>query len=172
MSRKAFSLIELMIVIVIMGIIYTLSINGFKKISEKSSQVNLGTLKEYLIRLKPKESAKIFCLDDCSECGIYVDKIKIATLDDFLDSSVKVYQYEYFQGVQEKMQEVYFNEDDVQEDVCFSYEVNARGVGDQVFVEFKKTVYDFTNYFEGTKKYESIQDVIDDKEKLIEEAKR
>ena len=161
-----------MIVIVIMGVVYTLSVTGFKKVSEEATGVNLSNLKEYLVSLKPKKSAKILCLDDCSHCDIFVDDIKIATLDDFLDESVRVYRYEYLQGVQETMKEVYFNEDDVQEDVCFSYSVNSRGVGDQVLVEFKTKIYDFTNYFEATKKYESMEEAINDKEKLIEEVRR
>ncbi len=169
--KGAFSLIELIIVIVIMGIIYTLSVNGFQKLSEKGSKVNLGNLKEYLISFKPKKSARILCLDDCSSCDIFVDDIKVATFDDFVDSSIRVYQYDYLQGSHESMQEVYFNEDDVQENVCFSYRVDSKGVGDQVMVEFKKNVYDFTSHFESTKKYDSMQEMIEDKEQLVEEVR-
>jgi len=172
LKREAFSLIELMIVIVIMGVVYTLSVNNFKKISEESSSVNLGNLKEYLISLKAKKNAKILCLDDCSSCDILVDGEKKAVLEDFLDESVLVYRYEYLTGVQERMKEVYFNEDDVQEDVCFSYSVDSKGVGEQVLVEFKTKVYDFTNYFDATKKYESMQEATQNKAKLIEEARR
>jgi len=70
------------------------------------------------------------------------------------------------------MKEIYFNEDDVQEDVCFSYSVDSKGVGDQVLVEFREKVYDFTNYFEGTQTYENMQEAIQSKEKLIEEVRR
>ena len=172
MKKGAFSLIELIIVIVIMGVVYTLSVNSFKKMGEKSSSVNLGNLKEYLISQKPKKSAKILCLDDCSSCDILVDGIKTAVLDDMLDDSVVSYRYEYLTGVQESMKEVYFNEDDVQGSVCFSYGVDFKGVGDQVLVEFKEKVYDFTNYLQATKKYESMEEAIQSKEKLIEEVRR
>lgn len=172
MKRGAFSLIELMIVIVIMGVVYTLSVNSFKSVGEESSSVNLNNLKEYLVSLKAKKNAKILCLDECSSCDILVDGEKKAVLDDFLDDSVVVYRYEYLTGVQEKMKEIYFNEDDVQEDVCFSYSVDSKGVGDQVLVEFREKVYDFTNYFEGTQTYENMQEAIQSKEKLIEEVRR
>ena len=47
--KKAFSLIELLIVILIIGIIYTLSIGNFKKIKDSSEKkLTLKTLKEYL----------------------------------------------------------------------------------------------------------------------------
>jgi len=172
LKRGAFSLIELMIVIVIMGVVYTLSVNSFKSVGEESSSVNLNNLKEYLVSLKAKKNAKILCLDECSSCDILVDGEKKAVLDDFLDDSVVVYRYEYLTGVQEKMKEIYFNEDDVQEDVCFSYSVDSKGVGDQVLVEFREKVYDFTNYFEGTQTYENMQEAIQSKEKLIEEVRR
>lgn len=161
-----------MIVIVIMGVVYTLSVNSFKSVSEKSFSVNLSNLKEYLVSLKAKKSAKILCLEDCSSCDILVDGEKKAVLDDFLDESIVVYRYEYLIGVQEITKEIFFNADDVQENVCFSYNVNSKGVGDQVLVEFKENVYDFTNYFEETKKYESVQEAVESKEKLIEEVKR
>jgi len=161
-----------MIVIVIMGVIYTLSINSFKHVGEESSSVSLSTLKEYLVGLKAKKSAKILCLDDCSSCDILVDGEKKAVLDDFLDESVALYRYEYLTGVREIMKEVYFNADDVQENVCFSYSVDYKGVGDQVLVEFKGKIYDFTNYFETTKKYESMEEAIEYKERLIEEVRR
>lgn len=155
-----------------MGIVYTLSVNGFKKMNEEGTGVSLGNLKEYLMSLKPKKSAKILCLDDCSSCDIFLDEAKVATLDDFIDNSIRVYRYDYFTGIQESMKEVYFNEDDIQEDVCFSYSVNHRGVGDQVLVEFKTRVYDYTSYFEPTRSYASVAQMIDEKEKLIEEVKR
>lgn len=155
-----------------MGVVYTLSVNSFKKMSEESSGVNLKNLKEYLISLKAKKSAKILCLDDCSSCDILVDGEKTAVLDDFLDNSVVVYRYEYLTGVQESMKEVYFNEDDVQESVCFSYGVDFKGVGEQVFVEFKERVYDFTTYLSPTKVYATVEEATEEKDKLIEEVRR
>lgn len=155
-----------------MGVVYTLSVNSFKKMGEKSSSVNLSNLKEYLISLDANESAKILCLDECSSCNILVDGVKIAVLDDFLDDSVVVYRYEYLTGVQESMKEVYFNEDDVQESVCFSYGVDSKGVGEQVFVEFKKRVYDFSTYLSSTKVYSTLEEAIQETDKLIEEVRR
>ncbi len=155
-----------------MGLIYTFSVNAFNRLNKESQKVSLANLKEYLLSLNAKKSAKILCLEDCSRCDIFVDDNKTATIENFVDDTIRVYRYEYFQGVQEQMKEVYFNENDIQEAVCFSYEVDFRGVGDQVLVEFKTQVYDYTYYFEATKKYESMQEAIEGKEKLIEEVRR
>lgn len=172
MKKKAFSLIELLIVIVIIGVVYNLSVTNFQKRSDEVENITLLNLKKYLKSLDYKESAKLLCLDNCRSCDILVDGEKSIHLEDFLDESVKVYRYDYLSGAQEIMQEVYFNEEDIQEDVCFSYTVDKNGIGDQVFVEFKESVYDYTTYLIPTQKYNSLEEVIETKEKLVEEVSR
>lgn len=167
--KKAFSLIELMIVIVIMGVIYTLSVTSFEQRSEELTRVTLHNLKEFMQGQKYEKSVKLLCLDDCTTCDFYVDDIKTKTLEDFLDDSVRVYRYEFLSGTREVLKEVYFNEEDVQEDVCFSYTIDKQGVGDQVLVEFKENVYDFTSYLTPTKKYASMESILEYKEYIIQE---
>ncbi len=169
--RRAFSLIELLIVVVIIGVVYSLSISGFAKISDEEFKLNLGNLKEYLQNIEHKKSVKILCLDECSSCQVYVDGQKYeeasGKLDDFLDESVRVYTYDFSYGTQLKQKDIYFNEEDVEEEVCFSYEVDKKGVGEQVYVEFKEKVYDFSTYFVRTPKYASLDEALDAKEELV-----
>lgn len=171
MKRYAFSLIELLIVIVIIGVVYTLAIKSFARVADTTKQVTLVTLKGYLQSIPHEHSVKFLCLDDCSSCDILVDSKVDETLkgsfDNFLDSSVKVYRYDSYQGMQPIINEVYFNSEDVEEDVCFSYSVDKKGVGEQVFVEYNKKVYDFTTYFEQIPVYNSLSDVVDAKEKSV-----
>ena len=171
MKRYAFSLIELLIVIVIIGVVYTLAIKSFARVADTTKQVTLVTLKGYLQSIPHEHSVKFLCLDDCSSCDILVDSKVDETLkgsfDNFLDSSVKVYRYDSYQGMQPIINEVYFNSEDVEEDVCFSYSVDKKGVGEQVFVEYNKKVYDFTTYFEQTPVYNSLSDVVNTKEKSV-----
>ena len=167
--KKAFSLIELMIVIVIMGVIYTLSVQSFSNKSEESKKVTLLNLKEYMQGLEHEKSVKLLCLDDCKSCDLFVDGEKKRVIEDFLDESIRVYRYEFLSGTREVLKDVYFNEEEVQEDVCFSYTVDKQGVGDQVLVEFKESVYDFTTYLSPTKKYASLESAIESKEQLIQE---
>lgn len=167
--KQAFSLIELLIVIMIIGVVYTLAIGNFERIGDETKKVRLESLKEYLQNLSHQESSKLLCLDDCSECTVFADGEVVATLEDFLDESVKVYRYDFLLGVFEEQKEVYFNKEGVEERVCFSYAVDKNGVGAQVFVEFKELVYDFSTYFEGVVVYKSLQEAIDAKEKRIQE---
>ena len=162
-----------MIVIVIMGVVYTLAVTSFPKKGEAAiAQLSLLNLKEYLRSLEYEKSAEILCLDDCQSCDILVDGEKNATIENFLDDSVEVYRYDYRLGPQEIMEKVYFNEEDVQESVCFSYKVDKQGVGDQVLVKFHKSVYDYTHYILPTQKYSSLENAVTVKEKLVEEVLR
>ena len=158
-----------MIVIVIMGVIYTLGVTSFPTKEEEVKHLNLLTLKEYLQEQEFEKSARFLCLDDCTSCRVLLDGEGNTTIDSFIDDSIRVYRYDYLTGPMEIMKEVYFNIEDVQEDVCFSYTVNSQGIGDQVLVEYKEEVYDFTPYMTPTIKYASLEEAIDAKRKLIEE---
>ncbi len=167
--RQAFTLIELLIVIMIIGVVYTLAIGNFQRIGDETQKVTLESLKKYLQQFPHAKNAKLLCLDDCSKCQVLLDDEVEATLEDFLDESVKVYRYDFLQGVFEVQKEVYFNQEGVEEDVCFSYAVDKNGVGEQVFIEFQEKVYDFSPYLEAVKVYPSLEEAIDAKEKLIQE---
>ena len=153
----------------IIGVVYTLAIGNFAKLSDESLKLTLSNLKEYLDSTPHAKSVKLLCLDDCSECDILVDGKKSKTIENFLDESVRVYRYEFSYGVVEAEKEVFFNSDNVEEDVCFSYEVDKSGVGDQVLVEFKESVYDFSPYFSKTAVYSSVEDAVEAREELIRE---
>lgn len=152
-----------------MGVVYTLALNNFSKLSSVSGKVSLENLKEYLLAQKPKHKAKLLCLDDCSTCDVYVDANKTQSIDGFLDDSVKIYRYEPSYGFIEKQPDVFFNKDGIEENVCFSYEVDKNGVGDQVLIEYKNNYYDMATYFEPTKVYKSVQEAQEAKEDLANE---
>lgn len=172
MQKRAFSLIELLIVIVIIGVVYTLAITNMNKLSDPKEKLTLLTLKEYLLSFSDAKRVKLLCLDDCSNCDILADNEKVANVEDFLDDSVKSYRYESAYGTVEKQKEVYFNLDSVQERVCFSYEIEKNGVGDQVIIAFKNRVYDFTPYLTQTLQYDSLEEAVRFKRELREEVLR
>lgn len=161
--HKAFSLIELLIVIVIIGVVYNLSISNFKKLAKEPLKPSLANLKEYLQGIKHHENVKLLCLDDCSNCILYIDGIESEGIDSFLDRSVRTYKYEFLYGYIEERKE---------ENICFSYEVNKNGVGNQVLVEFKNNYYDYTSYFDKTNVYSSLSEASEQREILTKEVTR
>ena len=160
--KKAFSLIELLIVILIIGIVYTLSIGNFNKIKNETKQISLEGLKDYLQDFPYEKNVKILCFDDCSGCDIFVDdeKINEKEIEDFLDDTVSVYRYDFSLGM------VKLEKDN---EICFSYAIDRRGIGEQIFVEFNGKVYDFSTYLGSVPVYNSIGEATDAKEKLIQE---
>ena len=161
--KKAFSLIELLIVIVIIGVVYTISIGNFEKVKDKSETLTLKGLREYLQGLPYKKNAQLLCLDDCSKCEVLLDGEKFKELENFLDSSVRSYRYDFSYGMIDAQKD---------DDVCFSYAIDKKGVGQQVIVEYKELFYDFTSYLSAVSVYESLQEATDAKEKLIQEVLR
>jgi len=160
-----------MIVIVIMGVVYTLAVGKLQTFGEQKAEPTLGNLKEYLLSFtKDAKNARLLCLDECRDCDIYVDDVKTATIEDFLESEVEVYRYDFLQGPILKKEDVFFNEEDVQERVCFSFSVSRNMVADQVIVVYKNKAYDYTTYFTPTRVYDSLEEAVDVKENEIQEA--
>lgn len=172
MKTKAFSLVELIIVILIIGVVYTLAVGNFQNFSDKTDKLTLQNLKEYLSSLKYKNNVKILCLNKCSNCYIFLDGGKSDTLEDFLDEEVKTYRYEFHYGYTEAQKNVYFNKYGIEEDVCFSYEIDRNGIGEQLLIGYKEKYYDFSTYFGDIAVYDSIESATAAKEEIQREVIR
>ncbi len=162
-----------MIVIVIIGVVYTLAVGKLQKVSEKKMEPSFLNLKEYLLTFlkDDAQNARLVCLDDCSECTVYVDDEKVQSSKSFFDSSVEVYHYEFLQGMVKEKEDVFFNEENVQENLCFSFNINKSGISDQVIVAYKEKAYDYTTFFETTGVYDSIEDIAELKDEINQEVK-
>lgn len=175
--RKAFSLIELLIVVIIIGVVYNLAVGSFEKIAKPQSQeVTLQELKGFLAKIEYEKEIKLLCLDDCSRCNLFVDGVAAEdfeeVFEDFLDISVEVYRYDPLLGVVEYQQELYFDRNDVEQRVCFSYAMGRDRIGEQILVKFKEKVYDFSAYSNEVMLYNSLEEFIESKEKLYNKVMR
>ena len=159
--------------VVIMGVVYNLASSNFARLSKDNGKITLANLKTYLQSLKHEKSVQLLCLDDCSACDIYIDGVKTETFDElFKDRDVRVYRYEFSYGYTHKEQDVYFNKEGVEENVCFSYIVDEEGVGDQVLVESQNKFYDYSSYMESTKVYTSLSDASSARDELAQKVLR
>lgn len=158
-----------MIVIVIIGVVYTLVITKLQSVDEEKMTPSLSNLKEYLISLnKDRQSVRLLCLDDCSSCGVYTNGVKTGDVESFFDDSVEVYRYDFLQGAIREKEAVFFNEEDVQESVCFSFGVDKNLVADQVIVVYKNKAYDYSSYFTQTPVYDYLEEAIDARQDLAQ----
>jgi len=161
MQKKAFSLIELMIVIVIIGLVYTLALSRIKAPKEELQKPSLKTLKSYLRSFsKDHQSVRLLCKDQCDSCMILRDGEKIKDIEGFFDESVEFYRYDFFMG-----------DVALQRESCFDFTLDGDGVSDQVIIVYKEKVYDYTPYFDTVKEYDSLAALKDAKEKLISEVR-
>ena len=171
--KKGFSLIELMIVIVIMGVIYTLVITKLKSYNETQEALQLETLKPNLGALAKEfhTKVKLFCFDECSKCAVFANQQHLKDVTPLFEEIPEIYKYNYLNGIEEKKNDVLFDADGVEQDVCFSFGVDEDGVSDQVIVKYKEKVYDYSNYFSDVDIYDTLEEVVDAKEKTIEKVK-
>jgi len=159
-----------MIVIVIIGVVYTLAVTKLQSVGEEVSTPTLGTLKEYLISLnKEHTGVRLLCLDDCSECNVYKDDVKVQSIENLLDSSVERYRYDFLEGSVLLRDEVYFNAEGRDENICFSFSIDKNNISDQIIVVYKDKAYDYTSYFSKAEVYDSIEELIEIKEKQTQE---
>ena len=176
MKRNAFSLIELLIVVLIVGIVYTLAITNFENVKEGKIKPTLLNLKSNLQKLGKTNKAELICLDECKSCLVYVDGAVDTSssklYEEFLDEDVKVYKYDSNFGLVDLKNKVFFNSEGQDEEICFSLSVDKNGVSEQVIVEYKEKFYDFSPYFTNTQVYSSASELIDIKEYLAQEALR
>lgn len=176
MKRNAFSLIELLIVVLIVGIVYTLAVTNFEQVKKGQIKPTLINLKTKLDSFNKTKTAQLICLDECKSCNIYIDGVLDSNLsqeyEEFLDEEVKVYRYDQNFGLMELKNEVYFNTEGTDESVCFSLSVDKNGVSEQVIVEYKSKFYDFSPYFTNTQVYSSSSELREIKEHILQEVLR
>lgn len=174
--RRAFSLIELLIVIVIAGSVYALALPHFQKIDSNMMEVGLKNLKEYMQQIPHEKSVELLCFDKCNDCSVMADGRKVQELDEtfdgFFDPSIKSYRLERYFAVQEIQNRISLNPEGISEEICFSYKIDARGIGDQVLVEYDKKVYDYTQPDLRVREYSSLAEALSYKQKQMDEVIR
>jgi len=159
-----------MIVIVIIGVVYALAIKSLHKYSNKSKNLTLQTLPEYMDSIHGSDNLKLICIDNCHTCLQFRNGDFEKQIDSFLSEDVKVYRYDINLGAKAIEFAPFFDKEKREFDVCFKYEISAEGVRDDIAVEDKAKVYALPSYFGKVKKYDTIEDYIDDASKQRQKA--
>jgi prepilin-type N-terminal cleavage/methylation domain-containing protein len=149
--RKGFSLLELLIVVVIVGLIYTLALNNLEQKSEIQEPVRLSNLKDFLQKIPHQKSVRFLCLDECKSCYILSDGEHLeeydTLLDKLVDEDIEIYSYTMRNRFELQEKGIYFTDEREYENICFSYEVDATGRGEDIFVLSQGKVYDLSSNF-------------------------
>lgn len=158
MFKKAFTLIELLIVVVIIGVVYGLVIGSMKKINNKESHLDFESLPSFLQLSYQRNHVAFICIDNCRECALYVDGKKVKKIESFLkdEQTLRFWHYDANIGAQELRFASLFDEDDREFDVCFKYEIFPDGSSSEMMVETKKWTYDYRGTLHRVDRFSSL----------------
>ena len=154
----------------IMGIVYMFAIGSLGKLKNKTQNLlpTLENLKAFLLAKDFEKEARFVCFDDCGSCSVVLDGKKSSSVSNFFDSEPKTYRYDATLEMVQIESDPFFDKNGVQKQVCFSYRIYKDGIGDQIFVEYHDKVYDYSDYFEDVKVYDSIEEIQNKKESMLQ----
>lgn len=158
MVRKAFTLIELVIVVFIIALTYALFLQTFD-FSQKSVSTSVKSIQGALESLRSSNESTITvrCFDNCSDCRVWENgKDRNTTISIFPnEADVNVYQ---LQGNQ--VEKITFNDYYLTEfrgePVCFEYNVYPNGSADKIIVEYDQKVILLDSYMHPPAEFDSV----------------
>jgi len=171
MYKKAFTLIELLIVVVIIGVVYGLVIGSMKKINDKEAHLGFESLPQFAQSFYQRNHVAFVCTDNCRECILYVDEAPIKKVDAFMrdERHLRFWHYDANTGMQELLFTPLFDEDDREFDVCFRYEIFEDGSSSEMIIETKEHTYDYHGSLSGVTSYPTLQEAQDALQRQREE---
>lgn len=159
--RKAFTLLELMMVVVLMGMVYGLVINVFERYREKSIDVTLMSLESYMKNFFHNNHVSMVCTRGCKECFLFVDGTLKQQVTPFVDNSVELYRFDKDYGVRELELLPHFSDDGHEEESCFRYEILSDGTRTEMIVKDGTRVYAYPSYFGSVRTFASVNEAIE-----------
>ena len=169
MKKRGFTLLELMLVVVIVGLVYGLSISGLKQRSEEPFSLTLMTLPQFLQGFHQRNSVAAVCTDRCMRCDLYVDGELLKPLEPFVDDSAAFYRFDLHLGTRDVVWTSLFDEEGREEEVCFRYDIRPDGSSEEMMVLYRGEVIDYPGYFGSATRFASLEEAIDSKRELIRE---
>lgn len=159
--KKGFTLLELMLVVLLMGIVYGLVINVFDRYKEKAIDVTLMSLENYMQSFYHNNHVSLVCIKQCNECLLFINEKFKQNITPFVTKDTEVYRYDKDSGVRELNFLPYFHSEGQEEKTCFKYDIHPDGSRTEMIVQEGKEVYDFPSYFGSVRKYASLNEAIE-----------
>lgn len=158
MQHRAFSLMELMLVVVIVGAVYGVTLSGMKRYGEASMDLQLEDLAAFLSVGFPGEDVSLVCTDACQKCAVYIGAEAVQEVESFLDATVETYRFDHRYGTQKVSWPPIFDEDGRDETVCFRYDRYRDGTASELLVAYQGRVVHYPSYFGEPQLYASLQE--------------
>lgn len=159
-NSGAFTLFELIIVVILIGILYGVFINKMQK-NEKgkaSESVTLETLRKTLARFPAQRDRELICTEPCEGCAVYIDghAVKMDKIPLFKQPP-KVWEKDRY-GQYRQIQFLPLTDSKRETtEVCFRYKLFRNGSGSNYIVQTDEThFYVFKPYMYPVRVYDSL----------------
>jgi len=161
--RGAFTLIELMIVIILIGTAYSLIFSSFSLNTQKKYKIGIENIKEFLLSNFPYENKlSLVCIEsDANDCYVFIDGNlnKDLKIENLFNTIPEVYNYD------KSLTKVEFNEikiDDIDYEPFFELNFNSDRKHKSMIIDtLDSKVYLISSISKDIKKFEYTNDVLD-----------
>ncbi len=157
--KKAFTLIELIIVIVLVSIIYYMTLSNFSMKQKNMDATTLTNLKQTLLKLNFEDKVSLKCINDEKiDCLVFIDgKKQDEKITELFKSCPDVYKYS------KQQEKIEFNDLELEQlerfEICFEFEVYKDGHSSQLIVDTHDGVFIYDNISKEPKKIKYINDI-------------
>jgi prepilin-type N-terminal cleavage/methylation domain-containing protein len=161
LNKQAFTLFELIVVVILIGIIYGVFVDKLATKPHQRNDVTLPTIKEFLEKFAFKKSARVVCNKECKQCYVYVDDTKVDASFELFTSEPTVYTLDET-GRQESLTFTpRFDKEDKLEETCFEYKIFKNGGADTYIVSHEDTFYVFKTLEKKPKIFTSMNEAVE-----------
>ncbi|MEA3417780.1 MAG: type II secretion system protein [Campylobacterota bacterium] len=151
-SRPAFSLLELMIVILIISLSYVLVFSTYKKSAKKPKSLTPMTLKSTLLDQGLFHTdSEFFCLDKCQSCYLYQDDETGSYEGEVAFGDIKAYTLDQ----NDNLYQIDFGRYQ-DHPVCLRFGLHHNGSSSQMVIESKGKFYFLPAFFGEAVEVESL----------------
>lgn len=159
LNSKGFTLFELLIVIILIGLIYGLFVSSLHNKEIKSDAISLLSMKKTLSQQTFKNKSEIICLEPCKECFIYNDNEKSEVKPfSLFKTPPKVYKKDYYGRLEQREFLPLFTKEDLQQDICFRFSLFNNGSSSHYIVEADEKFYVFPAYMNDINETATLSD--------------
>lgn len=142
--RRGFTLIELIIVIVIMGMVAALVSSRLSHIAEHSSVLTPASVKNYLTAFNSSKRLDLFCYDNGTQCDLWEGDKKVrSSLVMESNGSLSVRRFDRFGHLVYADPAIHSEHGEIR-DGSFEFFLYPDGVSSSLILESKGTFYAYT----------------------------
>ncbi len=161
-SKKGFTLFELILVVLLIGIIYGIFVHKLSQKDKKESAegIVLETLKPFLESFEPTDKAELRCFTPCETCYVFRDGKQVEDLElPLFKSTPNVYENDAFGQLQRiEFMPIEEKKSKAIKDVCFEYTLYQNHSSSNYIVEYAKKYYLFEAYLKPVSVFESLSE--------------